>query len=262
MTTYFDSEEARREGKSTEVFGKGLTNREMKRGKEYQLFIHIVDMLTEDCFNGMSHEAAVHSGAAPFVRRFGKRDYFYLKPEEEGIDGFPDFFVDRENIICIVDHFCIDSSSRREHAGDNGTEYLSLLGRNRGNLLLAQRSEEYRRMVFSPDSLKKTVGMMMGKKSKKTRQYESAVKTYIDRRGKEIAEIDNAKPMEIWLLVEDSSPEEERYSDIAIEQIRDKMDNYPNISGVIYAYCGYQNRLPHEISDIRFIVQDEIIKHN
>ena len=67
---------------------------------------------------------------------------------------------------------------------------------------------------------------------------------------------DGAKPIELWLLIEDVSPQEYQFTKAGVAAIVDELDEYPEITGVLYVNCGYEDKLPCGLSDIQLIVQD------
>lgn len=253
MTTYYKS------GGFEETFGKGKTRRRNENGKEYQLFIHVVDLLNEECFKAPLRLSPDYPSPVPFIRRFGKGGSFYLKAEEEEIDGFPDLFIVRDGIVCIIDHFRVDSSARRSDRRNGGTEFMAILGESGGKRNQAEAVAKSRETAFSPENLARTIRIMLAQKASKLPRYMDVVRQYIEGSpSKEVAEEDGAKPIELWLLIEDVSPQEHQFTETGVAAIADKLDGYPGIAGVLYVNCGYEDKLPRGISDIRLVVQDPL----
>ena len=253
MATYY------RSGDFEEAFGKGKTRRLDENGKEFQLFIHVVDLLNEGCFKSLLALSPGCPSPVPFIRRFGKGGSFYLKAEEREIDGFPDLFIVRDDIVCIIDHFRVDSSDRRNDRRNSGTEFMAILGEHGGERNSAEAAAKSGGTVFSPENLAHAIRSMLEQKASKLPRYTRIVRQYIKGSpSREVAEEDGAKPVELWLLIEDVSPQEHQFTEAGVAAIVDELDGYPGIAGVLYVNCGYEDKLPRGISDIRLAVQDSL----
>ena len=253
MTTYFKS------GDFEETFGKDKTKRCDENGKEYQLFVHIVDLLNEECFKSPLRLSPDYPSPIPFIKRFGKGGSFYLKAEETKTNGFPDLFIVRDEVVCIIDHFRIDSSARRNDRRNAGTDFMAILGESNGKRNAAENAAKSEGMSFSPKNLALTTKIIFEQKASKLACYKAIIQQYIeDSPNKEIAKEDGAKPLELWFLIEDVSPQEHQFTEASVTAIAEELDRYPGVAGVLYVNCGYEDKLPRGLSDIRFVVQDSL----